>query len=190
MIMSTLAVETTATLRVHEAGHVEMEEVSLDINMEDGIDTDSDAEMKDSIDNNLDIEMEDNPGVPTKEDPRELAAATSGQSLCIAMLEMPGSQTTVLQVNARCTLQYTLEIEAYIMIEGHGKRTIGQASRLLARETDGESFFTATQDNSLGVTLLIPGYQDRVLWAEAHWNSRYGIKMMCGISNAAAYLKF
>ncbi|KAI7761977.1 hypothetical protein LZL87_004284 [Fusarium oxysporum] len=178
MIMTTSVVETTATLGVLEAEHAKIKEVSLEINMEDGMDTNSDAE------------MEDNAGVPAQDDPREFAAATGEQSLRVAMLEMPGSESTVLRVKARCTSQSWLEIKAYIIIEGHSKRTIGQARRLLARETNAESFFTATQGNSLDVTLPIPGYQDRVLRAEAHWDSRYGVEMMCGISNGAACLKF
>ncbi|EWZ89263.1 hypothetical protein NW765_015277 [Fusarium oxysporum] len=160
MTMTTSIVETTATLGVLETEHAEMKEVSLNINVEDEMDTNSDTE------------MEDNAGVPAQDDPRELAAATGGQSLRVAMLEMPGGESTVLQVNARCTSQSRLEIEAYIIIEGHSKRTIDQAGLLLARETDAESFFTAAQGNSPDVTLPIPGYQDRVLRAEARWDSR------------------
>ncbi|EXM09728.1 hypothetical protein FOIG_00073 [Fusarium odoratissimum NRRL 54006] len=203
--MTTSIVETTATLGVLEAEHAEMREVSLNINVENEMDTNSDVEMEynagvpvqddprnleDEMDTNSDVEMEYNAGVPVQDDPRELAAATSGQSLRVAMLEMPGGESTVLQVKARCTSQSRLEIEAYIIIEGHSKRTIDQASLLLARETDAESFFTATQGNSPDVTLPIPGYQDRVLRAEARWDSRYGFEMMCGISNDAACLKF
>ncbi|KAL5619643.1 hypothetical protein FOVSG1_001865 [Fusarium oxysporum f. sp. vasinfectum] len=209
MIMTTSIVETTATLGVLEAEHAEMREVSLNINVENEMDTNSDVEMEynagvpvqddprnledemeDEMDTNSDTEMEDNAGVPAQDDPRELAAATSGQSLRVDMLEMPGGESTVLQVKARCTSQSRLEIEAYIIIEGHSKRTIDQASLLLARETDAESFLTATQGNSPDVTLPIPGYQDRVLRAEARWDSRYGLEMMCGISNDAACLKF
>uniref|UniRef100_A0A0D2Y405 Uncharacterized protein n=1 Tax=Fusarium oxysporum (strain Fo5176) TaxID=660025 RepID=A0A0D2Y405_FUSOF len=177
MIMTTPIVETKATLGVLEAEHAEMKEVSLNINVEDEMDTNSDVEMEynagvhaqddprnmedemeDNMDTNSDTEMEDNAGVPAQDDPRELAAATGGQSLRVTMLEMLGSES--------------------------------QASRLLARETDAESFFTATQGNSPDVTLPIPGYQDRVLRAEARWDSRYGVEMMCGISNDAACLKF
>ncbi|ENH72702.1 hypothetical protein FOC1_g10013366 [Fusarium oxysporum f. sp. cubense race 1] len=177
MIMTTSIVETTATLRVLEAEHAEMREVSLNINVENEMDTNSDVEMEynagvpvqdgprnmedemeDEMDTNSDTEMEDNAGVPAQDDPREIAAATSGQSLRVAMLEMPGGES--------------------------------QASQLLARETDAESFFTATQGNSLDVTIPIPGYQDHVLRAEARWDSRYGVEMMCGISNDAACLKF
>ncbi|TXC03531.1 hypothetical protein FocTR4_00002067 [Fusarium oxysporum f. sp. cubense] len=164
--MTTSIVETTATLGVLEAEHAEMREVSLNINVENEMDTNSDVEMEynagvpvqddprnleDEMDTNSDVEMEYNAGVPVQDDPRELAAATSGQSLRVAMLEMPGGET---------------------------------------RETDAESFFTATQGNSPDVTLPIPGYQDRVLRAEARWDSRYGFEMMCGISNDAACLKF
>ncbi|EXK46527.1 hypothetical protein FOMG_00236 [Fusarium oxysporum f. sp. melonis 26406] len=195
--MTTPIVETKATLGVLEAEHAEMKEVSLNINVEDEMDTNSDVEMEYNAGvhaqddpRNMEDEMEDNAGVPAQDDPRELAAATGGQSLRVTMLEMLGSESTVLQVTARCTSQSRLEIEAYIIIEGHSKRTIGQASRLLARETDAESFFTATQGNSPDVTLPIPGYQDRVLRAEARWDSRYGVEMMCGISNDAACLKF
>ncbi|RKL31089.1 hypothetical protein BFJ70_g9831 [Fusarium oxysporum] len=209
MIMTTPIVETTPTLGVLGAEHAEMREVSLNINVENEMDTNSDVEMEynagvpvqddprnmedemeDEMDTNSDTEMEDNAGVPAQDDPRGLAAATGGQSLRVAMIEMPGSESTVLQVTARCTSQSRLEIEAYIIIEGHSKRTIGQASQLLARETDAESFFTATQGNSLDVTIPIPGYQDRVLRAEARWDSRYGVEMMCEISNDAACLKF
>lgn len=203
--MTTSIVETTATLGVLEVEHAEMREVSLNINVENEMDTNSDVEMEynagvpvqddprnmeDEMDTNSDTEMEDNAGVPAQDDPRELAAATGGQSLRVAMLEMPGGESTVLQVKARCTSQSRLEIEAYIIIEGHSKRTIDQASLLLARETDAESFFTATQGNSPDVTLPIPGYQDRVLRAEARRDSRYGVEMMCGISNDAACLEF
>ncbi|RKK78178.1 hypothetical protein BFJ69_g5681 [Fusarium oxysporum] len=205
MTMTTSIVETTATLGVLETEHAEMKEVSLNINVEDEMDTNSDVEMEynagvhaqddprnmeDEMDTNSDTEMEDNAGVPAQDDPRELAAATGGQSLRVTMLEMPGGESTVLQVKVRCTSQSRLEIEAYIIIEGHSKRTIDQASLLLARETDAESFFTATQGNSPDVTLPIPGYQDRVLRDEARWDSRYGVEMMCGISNDAACLKF
>ncbi|EWZ49284.1 hypothetical protein FOCG_12079 [Fusarium oxysporum f. sp. radicis-lycopersici 26381] len=176
--MTTPIVETTPTLGVLGAEHAEMREVSLNINVENEMDT------------NSDVEMEYNAGVPVQDDPRELAAATGGQSLRVAMLEMPGGESTVLQVKARCTSRSRLEIEAYIIIEGHSKRTIDQASLLLARETDAESFFTATQGNSPDVTIPIPGYQDRVLRAEARWDSRYGVEMMCGTSNDAACLKF
>ncbi|KAH7213728.1 hypothetical protein BKA60DRAFT_683229 [Fusarium oxysporum] len=205
MTMTTSIVETTATLGVLETEHAEMKEVSLNINVEDEMDTNSDVEMEynagvhaqddprnmeDEMDTNSDTEMEDNAGVPAQDDPRELAAATGGQSLRVTMLEMPGGESTVLQVKVRCTSQSRLEIEAYIIIEGHSKRTIDQASLLLARETNAESFFTATQGNSPDVTLPIPGYQDRVLRDEARWDSRYGVEMMCGISNDAACLKF
>ncbi|EWY80619.1 hypothetical protein FOYG_16558 [Fusarium oxysporum NRRL 32931] len=195
--MTTSIVETTATLGVLEVEHAEMREVSLNINVENEMDTNSDVEMEYNAGvpvqddpRNMEDEMEDNAGVPAQDDPRELAAATGGQSLRVAMLEMPGGESTVLQVKARCTSQSRLEIEAYIIIEGHSKRTIDQASLLLARETDAESFFTAIQGNSPDVTLPIPGHQDRVLRAEARRDSRYGVEMMCGISNDAACLEF
>ncbi|RKL24417.1 hypothetical protein BFJ70_g12580 [Fusarium oxysporum] len=190
MIMTTPVTEITPTLRGLEAEHAEMKDVGSDINTEDGMDMNSDDDMEDDMDMNSDDDMENGIEVATQDDPRELADATGGQSLCVAMFQIPGSESTVLQVKARCTSQSRLEIEAYIIIEGHSKRIIGQASQLLAREADTECFFTATQGSSIGLTLPIPGYLGGVLRAEARWDSRFGLEMTCGISNAAACLEF
>jgi hypothetical protein len=179
MTMTTAVVESMATLGLLEAE-------PADINIEDVMDTSWDAEIEDGMDTNSGAEAENNAGVSARDATRELAAVTGGQSLRIAVLGLPGNESTVLQVKARCTSQSKLEIEAYMITERHSERMIGQASRLLTTETAAERFFTAIQGNSLDVTFPIPGYEDSVVRAKARWDSRYGVEMMCGILSGVA----